>query len=218
MFKIGFLFVVLFVAVSYASSGCILGTATGCSTSVCSGLTNQLVAQLNAMGYSFTSMTTNQYTSYIHCNSPCEPYLQAPAASALLSAAQSKGDYITLNSAYRSSAQQYLLYQWYNQGICGVGLAAKPGQSDHEAGRSIDTSYYDYWMSTLLSYGWTWSYGSSDPYHFDYFTNTQDLSAQSLKAFQILWNQNNPNDPIATDGLYGPDTANALYNAPCNGW
>eukprot|EP00012_Vannella_robusta_P006746 CAMPEP_0206201114 /NCGR_PEP_ID=MMETSP0166-20121206/11318_1 /ASSEMBLY_ACC=CAM_ASM_000260 /TAXON_ID=95228 /ORGANISM="Vannella robusta, Strain DIVA3 518/3/11/1/6" /LENGTH=169 /DNA_ID=CAMNT_0053619653 /DNA_START=147 /DNA_END=656 /DNA_ORIENTATION=- len=169
------------------------------------------------MGYSFQQMTTSNYTDYIHCTSPCQPYLQESAANALLAAAEHKQDYITLNSAYRSSAQQYLLYQWYINGTCNIGLAAKPGQSDHEGGRSIDTSYYSYWMTTLEEYGWTWSYGDSDPYHFDYFAAT-DLSAKSLQAFQELWNQNNPNDQIATDGLYGPDTASALSRSPCDGW
>ena len=215
----GALISLFFIAVffSYANSACILGTAGGCSTSVCSGLTAQLVDELDSMGYSFTQLNTSTYSSWIKCTSPCEPYLQASAASALLTATKAKNDYITLNSAYRSSAQQYLLYQWYLAGKCNIGLAAKPGQSDHEAGRSIDTSYYTYWMSTLEANGWTWSYGSSDPYHFDYFA-ASDLSAKSLMAFQNLWNQHNPNDQITADGLYGPDTASALYNAPCNGW
>ena len=213
------LFLVVACSSFVACSTCTLGSAmySSCSTSVCNGLTAQLVQQLNSMGYTFTSMTTSNYTQYVHCSSPCQPYLQQSAAESLLKAAQSKNDYITLNSAYRSSAQQYLLYQWYLNGTCSVGLAAKPGQSDHEGGRSIDTSYYSYWKSTLQSNGWTWSYGSSDPYHFDYFA-ASDLSAKSLEAFQRLWNKNNPSEPLSTDGLYGPATANALYRAPCNGW
>ena len=217
------LLLALFVTLALASTNateaaaCTLGTATGCSTSVCSGLTAQLVQELNAMGYTFTNIASSGYSSYIHCTSPCEPYLQAAAATSLRTAAQSKNDYITLNSAYRSSAQQYLLYQWYLQGKCNIGLAAVPGSSDHEAGRSIDTSYYSYWMSTLTSNGWTWSYGNSDPYHFDYFASP-DISTQSLKAFQNLWNIHNPNDKITADGIYGPATASALSRAPCNGW
>ena len=210
--------VLLLVAlcVSFASA-CTLGTATGCSTSVCSGLTSQLVAELTGMGFNFTSIKSSTYSGSIHCSSPCEPYLQGSAATALLNAAKSKNDYITLNSAYRSSAQQFLLYQWYSKGQCGIGLAAKPGQSDHEGGRSIDTSNYSYWKSTLQNYGWSWSYGSSDPYHFDYF-NAKDLSAQSLKAFQNLWNRNNPSSKIDADGIYGPSTASALSRSPCSGW
>ena len=39
-------------------------------------------------------------------------------------------------------------------GICGIGLAAVPGTSNHEGGRAVDTSYYSYWLNTLASYGW----------------------------------------------------------------
>jgi hypothetical protein len=92
---------------------CILGTQTGCSTSVCNGLTNQIVNKLDSMGYSFSTLDSN----WIHCASPCVNKLQTSAANSLASAAKSKNDYITLNSAFRSSAQQYLLYQWYNKGI-----------------------------------------------------------------------------------------------------
>ena len=64
------------------------------------------------MGYSFKSLDTQ----WIKCSSPCVNSLQSSAANALASAAQSKNDYITLNSAFRSSAQQYLLYNWYLKG------------------------------------------------------------------------------------------------------
>ena len=83
-------------------------------------------------------------------------------------------------------------------------------------GRAIDTSSYNYWMSTLQAYGWTWL-GNSDPVHFDYLS-VSDLAKQNLQAFQRLWNRYNPNNKIAEDGIYGPDTEKALYNAPCNGW
>lgn len=61
------------------------------------------------MGYSFKTLDS----TWIHCSSPCVNQLQAKAADSLASAAKSKNDYITLNSAFRSSGQQYLLYNWY---------------------------------------------------------------------------------------------------------
>jgi len=143
--------------------------------------------------------------------------LQQSAATSLANAAKSKNDYITLNSAWRSAAQQYLLYNWYTKGYCGIGLAAVPGTSNHEGGRAIDTSYYSYWLTTLQAYGWSHSYPTSDPVHFDY-TAATDLAKQNLVAFQKLWNLNNPTATIATDGVYGPATANALYNSPCGGF
>lgn len=196
-----------------SGSSCILGTQTGCSTSVCLGLTNDIIAELDSMGYGFKSLDSK----WVHCSSPCVNSLQSGAADSLAAAAESKNDYITLNSAFRSSAQQYLLYNWYLKGICGIGLAATPGTSNHEGGRAIDTSYYSYWLSTLENYGWAHSYPSSDPVHFDY-TKVSDIADKNLKAFQRLWNRNNPNNQIAEDGVYGPDSANALYNSPCDGW
>ena len=140
---------------------CILGTQTGCSSSVANGLTNQIIAELGNMGYRFKSLDEQ----WIHCSSPCS--LQSGAADSLAAAAASKNDFITLNSAFRSSAQQYLLYEWYLKGICGISLAASPGSSNHEGGRAVDTSYYDYWQPTLEANGWVHSYPSSDPVHFD---------------------------------------------------
>jgi hypothetical protein len=146
-----------------APQTCILGTQTGCSTDVVLGLTTQIIGELNAMGYTFKSLDS----TWIHCSDPCVNQLQASAADSLAAMAKSKNDYITLNSAYRSCAQQYLLYNWYESGICGIGLAATPGTSNHEGGRAVDTSSYSYWLSTMEAYGWTHSYPSSDPVHFD---------------------------------------------------
>ena len=84
------------------AAACILGTQTGCDTSVCAGLTSQIINKMKSNGYSFTTLDS----TWIHCTSPCVNQLQSKAATSLKSAAQSKNDYITLNSALRSSAQQ----------------------------------------------------------------------------------------------------------------
>ena len=157
---------------------CILGTQTGCSTSVAIGLTNQIANELNNMGYTFTTLDSR----WIHCDSPCVPKLQAAAAKSLRSVAIGQDDYITLNSAWRSAAQQYLLYNWSNKGICGIGLAAVPGTSNHEGGKAIDTSYYSYWLSPLEKGGWAHPYPSSDPVHFEY-GSAPDLAQKNLVAF-----------------------------------
>lgn len=177
-------------------------------------MTNQIVAELNSMGYSFRGLNPSR----VHCGAGMSCTLQSSAASSLESAAASIGDYITLNSAFRSSAEQYILYNFYKSGRCGITLAATPGQSNHEGGRAIDTSYYSYWAGTLGKYGWVHSYPSSDPVHFDY-SGASDIASQNLRAFQRLYNRHRGSSPaIAEDGIYGPDTANALYHAPCGGW
>jgi len=195
--------------------GCTLGGAIwgGCdSAGVTQGITNQIVAELGSMGYGFRGLDGNS----VHCPGfSCT--LQNGAADSLEAAARSIGDYITLNSAFRSSAEQYILYEWYQRGMCGISLAAAPGSSNHEGGRAIDTSYYSYWNGPLGNYGWVHSYPSSDPVHFDY-SGSPDIASQNLLAFQRLWNRHNPGNTISEDGQYGPQTASAMSNAPCNGW
>jgi len=191
---------------------CTLGQQTGCSSDVALGLTNQIMKKLKKMGHDFTTLDSK----WIHCNQPCVNQLQTPAATALKQAAKSRNDFI-LQSAVRSSAQQYLMYLWHSKGMCGIGLAARPGTSNHEGGMAVDTGYYSNWLTTLESHGFAHNYPSNDPVHFDY-SNAVDLATQNLIAFQKLWNKNNINAKIAADGVYGSATASAFYHSPCGGW
>ena len=100
-----------------APQTCILGDQWGCSSDVAAGLTDQILAKMEKMGYDFKELNSD----WIHCKSPCVNQLQTVAADHLKDAAKSVNDYITLQSAVRSSAQQYLLYKWYNNGMCGIG-------------------------------------------------------------------------------------------------
>ena len=45
---------------------------------------------------------------------------------------------LQINSALRTIAQQYLLYDWYHEGRCGITAAAHVGNSNHEGGRAVD--------------------------------------------------------------------------------
>lgn len=198
--------------VSSPHSNCILGEPSGCDeANIASGIRNQIIAEMESMGYSFTTLDS----AWARCSTPCS--LQSSAASSLQSATSSVNDYITINSAYRSSAEQYLLYTWYQKGMCGITLAATPGSSNHESGGALDTSNYNYWIEPLAKYGWVHTYPSSDPVHFDY-SGVSNVASQNLLAFQRLWNRHNPSSPIDEDGQYGPQTENALYHAPCSGW
>lgn len=163
------------------------------------------------MGYTFRALDP----TWAHCSGfTCT--LQSAAADSLENAARAVNDFITLNSAFRSSAEQYLLYNYYMQGRCGITLAAAPGSSNHEGGRAVDTSNYNYWTGYLGNYGWVHSYPSSDPVHFDY-SGSPDIASKNLQAFQRLWNRYN-SDTISEDGIYGPMTESALNRAPCSGW
>lgn len=190
---------------------CIVGEQVGCATRVVNGLTNQIISELNYMGYNFRAINP----TVANCVDPCT--LQDEAATALETAVSTVNDTITINSAFRSSAQQYLLYQWYLNKICGISLAAVPGQSNHESGSAIDTSAYTYWTPILAPYNWIHSYPDTDPVHFDY-VKLESIANYNLLAFQRLWNRHNPTNQIDEDGVYGPATANAFYNSPCDGW
>ena len=124
---------------------------------------------------------------------------------------------MTINSALRTLPQQYLLYQWYLQGRCGIGLAAAPGNSNHESGLAIDIDDNTGWNASMSAHGFKW-FGSADPVHFDYVAGGIDLRGPSVLAFQKLWNENNPNDKIAEDGSYGPDTEKRLTQSPVGGF
>ena len=83
------------------------------------------------------------------------PFLQADAALALKRVVEHVGS-LTLNSGWRSVAQQMVLKEW--EGSCGIGVAATPGRSFHQSGLAIDTGNYrsQFVRQTLAENGFTW--------------------------------------------------------------
>lgn len=146
------------------------------------------------------------------------PFLEAPARDALVDAGESTGMSITFNSMLRTVAQQYLLHRWDQQGRCGIAIAATPGNSNHETGLAFDTSQYSAWRNLLESHGFRW-YGSGDAVHFDYVgAGAVDYRGVDVKAFQMLWNRNHPDDLIDEDGVWGPQTAQRMQQSPADGF
>lgn len=125
---------------------------------------------------------------------------------------------MTINSAFRTVAQQYLLYAWYQQGRCGIGLAAIPGNSNHEQGLAVDIDDNGGWNSYMTKQGFQW-FGNADPVHFDYVGGgAVNQKGFDVEAFQRLWNRNHANDTIAVDGSYGPETEKRLVQSPIGGF
>ncbi len=191
--------------------------ADGCSTSQVEGLSLQLVAQGNCIepgAYAELSPPAN-----VTFGSAVLPFMQEPGRDALAAALTEHAETsMKINSMFRTVAQQYLLYRWYQQGKCGIGLAAKPGSSNHESGLAIDLTPYSTWKPILESKGFSWL-GASDPVHFDYKgEGTKNLKGIDVLAFQQLWNDNHPEDVITEDGLYGPQTEARLKSAPAEGF
>ncbi|HEY9909787.1 MAG TPA: peptidoglycan-binding protein [Thermosynechococcaceae cyanobacterium] len=146
------------------------------------------------------------------------PYLQLVAKVALEKAINERGSRLFVNSAYRTIAQQLLLFNQFRSGRCGIVAAAPPGGSNHQSGLALDIEDSDGWRPFLERHGWRWL-GSFDPMHFDFVGGgTQDINPIAVEAFQLLWNENNPNDVIDAEGIFGPQTEARLNISPVDGF
>ena len=66
--------------------GCILGTLAPCNSQPARGLADQIMRELNNMGYSFV----NTNSQWIRCSGGCTNVLQSVAHNALVNAAKNK--------------------------------------------------------------------------------------------------------------------------------
>ena len=131
-----------------------------------------------------------------------------------------KGSTMTINSALRTVAQQYLVWRWSASKRCGVQLATPPGESNHETGLALDIAEQADWRQTLEAHEFHWL-GAIDRVHFDYKGTTGSSSTQratDVLAFQQLWNKNNPSDAISETGRYNAETEKRLKKAPADGF
>jgi hypothetical protein len=190
---------------------------TSCTTGSVKGLSLQIIAEakcINPDAYVKVPDPGN-----VTFGSTVFPYLEKPATSRLAGTLNdNKGKSMFVNSMLRTVAQQYLLHSWFKAGRCSIGLAATPGDSNHETGLAIDVSEWSSWKSALQNHGFKWL-GSSDPVHFDYVgVGAKSHKGLDVRAFQRLWNRNHPGDKIATDGSWGPATAARMKKAPAAGF
>lgn len=196
-------------------AGLTVAQAGGCSTAIVRGLARQLIDEINCLR---PNTLVDFSRGGISQGEAVWPFLQAPAVEGLHAALDQRGRRMTMNSALRTLPQQYLLYKWYQDGQCGIPLAARPGRSPHESGKAIDIGDHGGWEPSLENHGWRW-HGNGDPVHFDYVgAGTVDLGGLSVRAFQRLWNRNHPDDPIEEDGVYGPQTEGKLRVSPTDGF
>jgi hypothetical protein len=187
-----------------------------CTTSVVKGLSTQLVGEIQCLRPN--TLKSIDKLPGIALGSAVFPYLQSPAVTAMVAAQKARGTTLSINSALRTLPQQYMLYRWYQTGRCGISLAAKPGTSNHESALALDVQDNAGWRSAMTGKSFRWL-GASDPVHYDYVgAGAVDLRGLSVKAFQRLWNRNNPTDKITEDGSYGPATESRLAKAPIGGF
>jgi len=198
-----------------SSSEISVGTAvtSSCSTATVRGLSIQIAQEVECM--SPTSLVKLSPTTRIKfASSAVLPYMHSRAKADLVSAANVAS--LSVNSGYRTVAQQYLLYRWDQLGRCGIAVAATPGNSNHESGRAVDLGNWSSRVGVMGSHHWSHSV-PGDPVHFDN-TRSPDNRGQDVKAFQRLWNRNHPGDKISVDGDYGPQTAARLKKSPGTGF
>ncbi|MCB9543687.1 MAG: D-alanyl-D-alanine carboxypeptidase family protein [Myxococcales bacterium] len=195
----------------------------GCSTAPLRALDEQIARELACIAPG--TMKRIDDIPGLTLGGGARTFIQADAADALRRVVRQTGA-LTLNSGWRSVAQQHVLKSW--EGSCGIGVAAAPGNSNHQSGLALDIAQYGTSgvRTALRNAGFSWycDYrnsgrlsGCGDPVHFDYFSGT-DLRPHAVRAFQKLWNRNNPNDRIAEDGSWGPQTAARVSRSPLEGF
>jgi D-alanyl-D-alanine carboxypeptidase len=178
-----------------------------CSTASVRGLSLQIIDEMNLL---IPNVLVNIDDLNISANdATVNLFAQPKAKDSLQRAIRRRGVTLRLNSVYRTVVQQHILFSW--QGSCGISIAAKPGKSNHEDGFAIDTPDYEPWRTALEAEDWDW-FGPGDEVHFTYVGGgvRDDIGDIGVKAFQLLWNKNNPSDQINSDGNYGPQTAACL--------
>lgn len=186
-----------------------------CSTSGVRQLDLQLIAQIQKLApgvlVKFDHLPVN-------LGAGCHPYLQAAAVAALEKAIALRGVKMTVNSAYRTLAQQAILYAHQQNRRCGIRAAAAPGKSNHNTALALDVEDAMGWRPYLERHGWDWI-GSFDPMHFDYEGHgVVDMRHLSTLAFQKLYNRNNRNAKLAEDGMWGQATQQALMQTLVGGF
>jgi hypothetical protein len=190
--------------------------AEACETTVVKGLATQLVEEIQCLRPGTMKRIDN--VAGVNLGPAAFPFLQTPAADALVAVQGARGATLTINSGLRTLPQQYLLYRWYKTGRCNIGLAATPGTSNHESAIAVDVADNAAWRTAMQGQKFRWL-GAGDPMHYDFTgTGSVDIKGLSVQAFQRLWNRNHPEDQIAVDGQYGTETESHLSRAPANGF
>lgn len=196
-----------------------------CDTGLCVGLSRQIIAVMNSIVPNVL-VNFSDIAGVKAIGNQLNPFLQAAAKESLRvavnerRAAEGKDAVLTINSAYRTVAQQYLLNLQKNAGRCGITATAPPGFSNHEGGLALDVEDADGWKPYFERHNWFWI-GSFDPVHFDYkflAATRSDLGTIGVQAFQMLWNAHNPNDKLKDDGDFGPQTEARLAQSPIEGF
>ncbi len=188
-----------------------------CSTKSVDGLSRQIIRQSHC--FDPNAFVAVPHRPNLKTKSNVYLYLEAPARRHLLNVLDAnRNKTMTINSALRTVAQQYLLQEWYSKRRCGITLAALPGESNHETGLALDVAEAYKWKSAFKAQQFHWL-GKVDGMHFDYKGPDAETGIHAdVKAFQQLWNLNHPKDTIPANGRYSPATEERLRQSPAAGF
>src|SRR5262249_42519184 len=128
--------------------------ARSCSTGSVEGLSRQIIEQARCIEpNAFVPLPTRPN---LVLGSNVFPYLELKARDHLLRALDSRPAKMTINSALRTVAQQYLVSRWSAGRRCGVQLATPPGESNHEHGVALDIAEPSVWRAALEAQEFHW--------------------------------------------------------------
>ena len=188
-----------------------------CSTASIDGLSRQIIAQVRCInGNAYVPLPKR---SNLVIGPQVFGYLQAGALRHLNRVLDANpARVLTLNSALRTLAQQYLVWRWGARKRCGVQLAAEPGTSNHEGGLAIDVDDPMTWRKSLEAEKFVWM-GNSDRVHFDFADGASAIHQKAdVLAFQKLWNMNHPDDKLLESGRFDANTERRIAQAPPTGF
>jgi hypothetical protein len=191
--------------------------ARSCSTAQVDGLSRQIVAEsrcLEPNAFARVPARRNlESAGHVFL------FLDAPARDHLLRVLDAHPNRtMKVHSALRTVAQQYLLSRWAAGKRCGIQLATRPGQSNHETGLALDVAAHAAWRPALESEGFRWL-GAIDRVHFDFVgPGATHHDGLDIHAFQRLWNRNHPEDTISETGHYDGATEQRLKKSPAAGF
>jgi len=190
--------------------------AESCTTASVAGLSRQIIAQARCIKpNAFVPLPSRPNLTV---EDEVFPYLHLEARNDLVKALDSKPKQkMTINSALRTLAQQYLVWRWSATKRCGVPLATPPGESNHETGTALDIAEASTWRPVLEKRNFKWL-GASDRVHFDHKTGKSASTSTDVLAFQRLWNRNHPDDKLKEDGRYTPLVEQRLKKSPPEGF
>jgi hypothetical protein len=191
--------------------------STTCSTSAVDGLSRQIVTEARCADPQMFAMVPRRKNLVTPGN--VFLFLEVPARDQLLQVLDANPNRtMTVNSAFRTVAQQFLLDRWARSGRCGIKMAATPGTSNHETGLALDVSEPGTWRAALEARGFRWM-GPSDPVHFDYQgPGAVRREGIDIIAFQRLWNRNHPEDRIPENGAYSEQVEARIKKSPAAGF